>query len=125
MELISEVIHFMKIMIYISIYSGNIFPGFGATTMVINGAMECGPSPPNTSGSRNRQNYYRQYTNYFSLFIGDEKLSCDDMSPFSSSGSAHLALYWSPDQQCRLVTWQTAFSALVEGDYSKCLQSIP
>lgn len=93
--------------------------------MVINGAMECGPSPPNMNGSRNRQNYYRQYTNYFSVATSGEKLDCADMSPFSSSGSANIGLYWSPDQGCLLVTWQTAFSALVEGDYAKCLQSIP
>ena len=94
--------------------------------MVINGAMECGPSPPNMNGSSNRQNYYRQYTNYFSVSIGGEKLDCADMSAFSSAGSANIALYWSVSTPgCALVTWQTAFSALVEGDYDRCLNSIP
>ena len=102
---------------------GNILPGFGATTMIINGALECGPSPANTHGSNNRQHHYQLYSEMFGLDITGEKLDCADMSPFSAAGSANLALYWEPGQACSLVTWQTAFSALVDGNYERCLQA--
>ena len=105
--------------------SGNILAGFGATTMVINGALECGPSPANTNGSKNRQHYYRLYADMFGLDITGEKLDCADMSQFSSAGSANIALYWEPGRACSLVTWQTAFSALVDGNYQRCLQASP
>ena len=53
--------------------------------------------------------------------IAGEKLTCSDSEPFSTSGSAGaLALYWAPETGCSLVKWQTAFSALVEGDYNAC-----
>ena len=43
------------------------------------------------------------------------------MQQFSDPGSAGgIAMYWAPETQCSLVTWQTAYSALIEGDYSKC-----
>lgn len=105
--------------------SGNILPGFGATTMIINGALECGPSPANTHGSNNRQHHYRLYAEMFGLDITGEKLDCADMSQFSSAGSANLALYWEPGQACSLVTWQTAFSALVDDNYQRCLEASP
>ena len=109
------------------ISAGNILPGFGATTLVINGAMECGPSPPNTQASYNRQKFYRQYSGYqkFDLDISGEKLDCGDMSPFSAGGAADAAFYWDPSSGCGLVSWQTAFSALVDGNYQRCLQSTP
>ena len=62
--------------------------------MVINGAMECGPSPPNTHGSPNRQRWYRQYAAMFDLDITGEKLGCEDMAAFSAAGAANPALYW-------------------------------
>ena len=105
--------------------SGNILPGFGATTLVINGALECGPSPANPSASTNRQHYYRLYADMFGLDISQEKLDCADMAQFSSAGAASPALYWEPGQACSLVTWQTAFSALVDGNYQRCLRSTP
>merc|ERR1712242_358093 len=43
------------------------------------------------------------------------------MAQFSSAGSAgQMALYWAPESSCSLVTWQTAYSALIEGDHAKC-----
>ena len=106
-------------------FSGNILPGFGATTMVINGAMECGPSPPNTNASPNRQRWYREYAAMFDLDISEEKLGCEDMAAFSAAGAANPALYWAPESSCSLVTWQTALSALVEGNYQRCLDIMP
>ena len=55
-----------------------------------------------------------------------EKLLCNDMQQFSEAGSAgQLKLYWAPESGCSLVKWQTAFSALVEGDHAKCKGETP
>jgi len=101
--------------------AANLSPGLGATTMIINGALECGPSPSNANGARNRAQYYKDFAGKLGVNVGGEKLLCNDMRPFSSGGSAgSLALYWAPESGCSLVKWQTAYSALVEGDYSDC-----
>ena len=98
--------------------ASNLVAGFGVTTMIINGAIECG------SGSQQAQNwanYYTEYAKQLGVDISGEKLLCNDMHPFSDEGSAGgIAMYWAPETQCSLVTWQTAYSALIEGDYSKC-----
>ena len=68
---------------------------------------------------------YRHYATMFGVNITGEELDCRTMGQFSSGGSANAALYWAPEQGCTLVTWQTAFSALVEGNYNRCLASVP
>ena len=103
--------------------AANILPGLGATTMVINGAKECGPTPSNPTASLNRQRYYTSFAGALGLDISGEKLDCKDMLLFSTAGSANPAIYWDPDYNCRLVNWQTAFSALVDGNYQRCLDS--
>ena len=101
--------------------AANLKPGFGATTMIINGALECGGSPSNPNGATNRANYYRDFAGRLGVNIAGEKLTCSDSRQFTASGSAGaLALYWGPESECTLVTWQTAYSALVEGDYNAC-----
>jgi len=99
--------------------AANRKPGFGATIMIINGAQECGPSPPNANGSRNRQREYKKYAKMFGIDISGEKLDCADMKAFDATGSSNPAIYWSPPS-CTLNKWQTAYSALVEGDYKRC-----
>ena len=48
------------------------------------------------------------------------------MAAFSPGGAANPALYWSSEAgTCALVTWQTAHSALVEGNYQRCLATTP
>ena len=42
--------------------------------MIINGALECGPSPANPTASYNRQNYYRKFAADFAVDIAGEKL---------------------------------------------------
>jgi len=97
-------------------------PGFGATIMVINGGLECGsPSDPR---SLNRQKHYKQYCEMLGVPIKpEERLDCAGMGQFSASGSANPAIYWEPDQNCKLVRWQTAFTALVEGQHEECQKS--
>jgi len=95
--------------------TSNLKPGFGATTMIINGEIECGK---HTQQAQNRAKYYREYAKKLGVSIQGEKLNCNDMQQFSSGGSAgSLALYWAPERDCKLVTWQTAYNALIEGDY--------
>jgi hypothetical protein len=101
--------------------AANLTPGLGATTMIINGALECGPSPSNANGNTARERYYKQFAKKLGVNIAGEKLSCSNMKAFSSGGSAGSAnLYWDKGQGCKLASWQTQFSALVEGDYAKC-----
>ena len=98
-------------------------PGFGATTMVINGGLECGPSPSNPTGAANRARFYKGFSRRLGVDVSREKLDCKDSRSFSVGGSAgSLGLYWAPETGCTLVSWQTAFSALVEGDYQACRQ---
>ena len=98
--------------------ASNLVPGFGVTTMIINGAIECGQYSQNAV---NRANYYTEYAAKLNVDISGEKLACDDMQQFSDSGAAgQLALYWAPESDCSLVKWQTAYSALIEGDFAKC-----
>ena len=101
--------------------AANLEPGFGATTMIINGGIECGGSPANWNGAANRAKYYREFAGKLGVNIAGEKLTCSDSGtewPSGSSGS--VALYWGPNSGCTLVKWHTAFSALVEGDYNAC-----
>jgi len=93
-------------------------PGFGATTMVINGGIECGKGE--TTQSANRQRHYRRYAALFGVDISGERLDCATMGQFSAAGAANPAIYWAPEQGCKLVTWQTAFSSLVEGQHAEC-----
>ena len=89
--------------------------------MIINGALECGGSPSNWNGAANRANYYKDFAAKLGVNIVGEKLTCSDSTPFTASGSSGaLALYWAPESGCTLVSWQTAYSALVEGDYNAC-----
>merc|ERR1712129_70509 len=95
----------------------NLKPGFGVTTMIINGGIECGKD---TLQAKNRAKYYTEFAEKLGVDITGEKLNCNDMQSFPATGSAAMDLYWAPEQDCKLVSWQTAFSALVEGDYNKC-----
>ena len=98
--------------------SSNLVPGFGVTTMIINGGIECGGFNQN---AQNRANYYTDFAEKMGVDITGEKLLCNDMDQFSDQGSiGQMALYWSPNNNCELAIWQTAYSALVEGDYNKC-----
>jgi len=103
--------------------AAGLVPGFGATIMAINGAYECGS--PGNAQSLNRQKHYKIYCKIFSIDFSTEKLDCAGMGKFSASGSANPAIYWAPEQGCKLVRWQTAYSALIEGEWQKCKNSLP
>ena len=98
--------------------ASNLVPGFGVTTMIINGGIECGGFNQN---AQNRANYYTDFAQRMGVDITGEKLLCNDMNQFSDQGSiGQMALYWSPNNNCELAIWQTAYSSLIEGDYNKC-----
>ena len=82
--------------------TANLEPGFGATTMIINGALECGRSPSNRDGASNRANYYKDFAARLKVNIAGEHLTCRDSSAFSASGSSGaLDLYWAPESGWR------------------------
>ena len=64
----------------------------------------------------NRAKFYREFADKLGVNIVGEKLNCDDMLQFGEGSSGVQALYWGPNVGCKLVKWQTAYSALVEGD---------
>merc|ERR1711946_42693 len=83
--------------------ASNLISGFGVTTMIINGALECGSW---NQQAQNRASYYTDYAARLGVDITGEKLLCNDMQQFSSAGSAgQMELYWAPESSCSLVTW--------------------
>ena len=88
--------------------------------MIINGGLECGPSPSNQNASPNRQKWYKEYARHFGFDISREKLDCRDMKAFDGNGASNPAMYWAPESGCKLVRWQTAYSALIEGNLARC-----
>ncbi|EER04929.1 Endochitinase 1B, putative, partial [Perkinsus marinus ATCC 50983] len=45
--------------------AGGRYPGFGVTTLIINGGLEC--SNPNDPRALNRIEYYKNFTSYFNV----------------------------------------------------------
>ncbi|MCR3972888.1 chitinase [Aeromonas veronii] len=112
-----------------------LVPGFGVTTQIINGGVECG-GPVEHAQSQNRINYYREFANYLGVAVpSDEVLGCKNMKVFDDNGAGALPIYWEQDWSyvaenpnggksyaCKLVGYQTRFSAFKAGDYSRCVQ---
>ncbi|WP_394199951.1 glycoside hydrolase family 19 protein [Shewanella waksmanii] len=110
-------------------------PGFGLTTHIINGGIECGAGSEKPQ-SVNRISYYQSIAQYLGVPIAaDEQLGCKSMKPFDTQGAGAMAIYWEQDWSyipgnpnggksyaCKLVGYQTRFSAFKAGDYGQCLQ---
>ncbi|WP_148242681.1 glycoside hydrolase family 19 protein [Enterobacter asburiae] len=114
--------------------ANGLVSGFGVTTQIINGGVECG-GPTEIAQSQNRIKYYKEFANYLKVPVpANEVLGCANMKQFDEGGAGALKIYWeqdwgwSPDTptgstySCQLVGYQTPFSAFKEGDYSKCVQ---
>lgn len=114
--------------------ASNLTPGFGVTTQIINGGVECGGTVE-VAQSKNRISYYRSFAAYLNVPIpASEVLGCRGMKQFAAEGAGALKIYWeqdwswSPDTTdgrslaCKLVGYQTPFSAFTPGDYVKCVQ---
>ncbi|MEP8939517.1 glycoside hydrolase family 19 protein [Enterobacter mori] len=114
--------------------ANGLVPGFGVTTQIINGGVECG-GPTEIAQSQNRIKYYKEFANYLKVPVpADEVLGCANMKQFDEGGAGALKIYWEEDwgwsadtpdgktYSCQLVGYQTPFSAFKEGDYTKCVQ---
>lgn len=116
--------------------AGGLEPGFGVTTQIINGGVECGGSVEHEQ-SENRIEYYRSFAEYLGVAVpSDEVLGCAEMDQFDSGGAGSLPVFWekdwswvqgNPDDgasfRCALVNYQTKYSAFLSGDYEKCVQA--
>jgi len=104
-----------------------ISPGFGATINIINGGLECNTKDGKESKqARNRIEYYKQFAWYLYVNTDEEELGCANQSQFTAGGSGALPIYWDKDwafpYSCKLVSYQTAHSALVPGEYIDCVE---
>lgn len=112
--------------------------GFGTTINIINGGIECGEQNKNKGQPVNRIRYWEGLAAHFQIPIeNDETNTCWQQTPYGSlnlNGATNV-LYTNWDGnwkyyadrpggysfECELVGFQTAYSALVEGDYEKCV----
>ncbi len=114
--------------------AAGIKPGFGATTNIINGGIECGQQVEKPQ-SLNRIAYYKQFAAALGVPIGaNEELGCATQQRFAVGGAGALDIYWDQDWSyvpsmpegksfaCKLVGYQTAFYALKTGDYQRCVE---
>lgn len=115
--------------------ANGLVPGFGVTTQIINGGVECGGSTE-IAQSLNRISYYQEFAKQLGVPVpANEVLGCKGMKQFTETGSAALNLFWVKDDSyvasnpggksyaCKLVNWQeNDFSALVKGDYTRCVK---
>lgn len=102
--------------------------GFGITTMIMNGGIECGGTGPEHPASANRITYYRAFAAKLGVPIDpSEKLGCRNMQQFTADSAGALPIYWennwTENPGCKLVNYQTPNSALKPGDYVKCVRA--
>lgn len=113
--------------------TNGLTPGFGVTIQIINGNAECGRGGDELKQVQSRVMYYKEFANYFGIAIStDEVLGCANMKPFDAAGAGSIDIYWDqdwswippngPSYACELVDYQTPFSPLKTGDYSRCVQ---
>ncbi|WP_087019268.1 glycoside hydrolase family 19 protein [Thaumasiovibrio subtropicus] len=112
--------------------------GFGTTINIINGGIECGEQNKDKGQPVNRIRYWEGLSSFYQIPIeADEKNTCWQQTPYGSINleGAKDVLYtnWDGDWtyhadrpggvsfECKLVGYQTAYSALVPGDYEKCV----
>lgn len=114
--------------------NNQLTPGFGVTTQIINGGVECGGSVE-VQQSVNRMDYYENFTRQLGVSIeSGEVLGCKGMKQFDEAGAGALNIYWEESWDfvagnpggksyaCKLVGYQTPFSVFKEGDYVKCVE---
>lgn len=114
--------------------ANGLVPGFGTSIQIINGGVECG-GPQDIAQGLNRISYYKSEAEYLKVPVpADEVLGCANMKQFDEGGAGALPIYWeqdwgwSPDTPdgstyaCKLVGYQTPFTAFKEGDYVRCVQ---
>lgn len=114
--------------------------GFGTTINIINGGIECGEQNKEKGQPVNRIRYWEGLAEHFQIPIeSDEKNTCWQQTPYGSLNlnGATDVLYTNWDGnwkyysdrpggysfECELVGFQTAYSALIPGDYEKCVEN--
>ncbi|NOH69909.1 carbohydrate-binding protein [Vibrio pectenicida] len=112
--------------------------GFGTTINIINGGIECGAQNKDKGQPVNRIKYWQGLSSHYQIPLSlDEKDTCWQQTPYGSLNldGAEDVLYTNWDGnwkyypnrpagysfECELVGFQTAYSALVAGDYEKCV----
>ncbi|MCX8957118.1 chitinase [Erwinia psidii] len=114
--------------------AAGLVPGFGVTTQIINGGVECGGSQE-IAQSLNRIKYYEAFAKELNVPVGaDAVLGCKNMQQFSERGAGAIPVYWEESWDynaanpggksyaCKLVGYQTAWSAFKKGDYIGCVK---
>ncbi|MBV4368636.1 glycoside hydrolase family 19 protein [Erwinia phyllosphaerae] len=112
-----------------------LVPGFGVTTQIINGGVECGGSVE-VAQSLNRIKYYEAFAKELNVPIAEgEVLGCKNMKQFAEGGAGALPIYWEENWDysaqnpggksyaCKLVGYQTPYSAFKKGDYAECVKA--
>lgn len=118
--------------------AAGISKGFGATTNIVNGGIECGASTDGVTEkpqSANRIKYYKGVAEYLNVPIGaDEELGCAGQDSYVVEGAGGLLLNLDQDWAyyaenpggksfaCKLVGYQTAYNVLEEGSYKACME---
>jgi chitodextrinase len=115
--------------------------GFGTTINIINGGIECGAHNKDKGQPVNRIRYWEGLSSFYQIPIeADEKNTCwqqTDYGNLNLNGASDV-LYTNWDGnwkyyanrpgghsfECELVGYQTAYSALVAGDYEKCVTNL-
>jgi len=98
---------------------------FATTIMIIN--AECGTGTEKAA-AQNRIDYYKEFARDLGWNVAGEQLSCASMGRFGPTSSAAYPIYWEKnwngggDYQCQLVSYQTPYSALMPGNYVKCVE---
>lgn len=109
--------------------------GFGTTINIINGGIECGAHNKDKGQPVNRIRYWKGLESYYKLPTpADEKATCHQQTPYGSLKIKGRNTNWEGNWdyykdrpangasfECKLVSYQTAYSALVKGDYEKCV----
>jgi chitodextrinase len=121
--------------------------GFGVTIDIVNGGVECGGTTVDIAQGQNRIKYYLALRNYFGIPVGDiapdvgsssysypptasrggEQLGCaHTMRSFAGGGSADSPSFWErnwvENGKCKLVSYETKFSAFRKGEYEDCIK---
>lgn len=106
----------------------NLSAGFGLTTHVINGGIECKESSESeTAQARNRMKYYKAFAGYFNVSIPeDEVLGCAGMGTFTTEGAAGVPMYfglsWEDGEaKCKVRPYDSGYGVYVLDDYINCV----
>lgn len=101
--------------------------GFGVTTLLANGANECGLGR-DTPAAAERAAFYRSFAEELGVEVGDEVLGCADMRPFDGKSAGFAPAYWEKSESagspsCDLVAHETPFSAVARDQYVACVRA--